>query len=236
LAEDFKDLAREIGFEAAAESLNVTYRSTDLFVPEFGYIPFLGKDDTILEFVNESQVGEVSDVIRRPNFYLVVELEKEELAGLPPFEEVRERVKRDLEMKVRETKIQEVADAIYEEVQGGKSLDDAAHDYSGWDLKVEQSDFFSREEAIPGVAGITEFHGAAFALDEGEISPPVVTKYGVYIIEHLGTQDPGGNFQGSREEIVQRMTNTEISQLWTSWTRELMDGAKVKDYRGYVLY
>jgi peptidyl-prolyl cis-trans isomerase D len=235
-SEEFAELSKSIGIEAASESMEVDIQSTDLFVPEYGYIPLFGKDEDLIEFIEDADVGEVTDVLRRPNFYIVAELEKEEPAGLPPLEEIRDRVETALEKDLREKKVRETAREIYGVVSGGGTLEEAASAAEHWTPKVEETDFFGRDEVVRGVPGITEFHGAAFALSEGEISPPIDTRYGSFLIQAQATEEPYENFATRKTEIESRLTNVEISRLWTSWSEELTEDADIEDYRNYLLY
>ncbi|WP_339830281.1 peptidyl-prolyl cis-trans isomerase [uncultured Parvibaculum sp.] len=102
------------------------------------------------------------------------------------------------------------ADKIAAEIAGGLSFDDAVTRYGGGAGTPEDSDlgWFRREEMVPA------FGDAVFALQPGEISPPVQTDFGWHIIQLADTRAlPKPSLEEAHEDIVRAIVRAEGQKL-----------------------
>jgi parvulin-like peptidyl-prolyl isomerase len=89
---------------------------------------------------------------------------------------------------------------------------------------------------VSEVSSDARFAGAAFSLQEGEVSAPVETDHGWFVMKMLAREpaaDEGLPEQGAliSSELLQR----EQRQLFSSWIESLKAEATVKDYRRQLL-
>lgn len=124
-------------------------------------------------------VGETSDLLDAPDAYYVARLDSIRAEGTSPLEEVKEDIRRQLEREKRiatlEPKAQQLAEAARQ-----SSLSVAA---SEMDLLMEQTDFFTRGGLVLGLGQFNKAVGAAFGLEVGDVSAPVTTEAGVFVLQ-----------------------------------------------------
>lgn len=102
------------------------------------------------------------------------------------------------------------AEKIAAEIAGGLSFDDAVTQYGGRAGTPEDSDlgWFRRDEMVPA------FGDAVFALQPGEVSPPVQTDFGWHVIQLADTRDvPKPSLEEAHEEIVRTIVREEGQKL-----------------------
>lgn len=97
------------------------------------------------------------------------------------------------------------ANVILEELQGDKSFEEAAKEYSSCPSSQNGGDLgnFTRGRMVP------EFENAAFELEVGETSGVVQTQFGFHIIKVTDKQEAN---QKSLEEAKEEITNTVLLQ------------------------
>ena len=86
---------------------------------------------------------------------------------------------------------------------------------------------FSREDVIPGIPFFQDFHVMAFAMTEGEISPPVFSaedKGAAYILRKIKVVPPKSkSFEESKEEITAFLTERGCFELARDKADELYE-------------
>ena len=235
-ADDLIDLAKKEGFKKAAEELGLEVKETGEFPLTSGFIPFVGPEKVLQDFVKEGQPGDISPIVRKPDKYIVAAIKSKKPEEVPPFEEV----KKEVTSKYLKAKKEEIAKAtmqkVYEDVKNGLEFEKIAEKYKDEYVKVDSTKYITRKMFIPSVGFNNEFFGAAFSLEKGEISRPVATNRGIYVIKVLDKQLPTKEqFEKERDQFVNSIRNTYTNYLYTAWTQELEKG-NIKDYRSYLLY
>jgi len=166
--EDFADLARR-------------YSDDDATAREGGALGYFPRGTMTQNFERAAfdlEPGEVSDIVRTSHGFHIIKATGHIEAGFKPLEEVVETVRKSLrEEKAKQLAIEKAMDAYNLNRKGG-SIEGTAQE-SG--LNVEETDFFARDEAIPGIGRIPEISQVAFSLEPGELAKPVVSSDGVYL-------------------------------------------------------
>jgi len=126
-----------------------------------------------------SSVGESSDLQDAPEAYYIARIDSLRDGGIPPLNDVKEDIRRQLE---REKKIEQLMPQAQQLVAAARtsSLADAAR---GQTLTVEQSGRFARSSLVPGMGQFNQAVGAAFGLRLGQISAPIKTDDGVFVLQ-----------------------------------------------------
>ncbi|GAB4323724.1 MAG: peptidylprolyl isomerase [Candidatus Zixiibacteriota bacterium] len=100
-------------------------------------------------------------------------------------------------------------EALAERARGGEDFAELARNYSD-DQTAQQGGnlgWFGRGAMVP------QFEQAAFALDSGQISDPVLTQYGYHVIKSLGKRGSGDSLQVNASHILMRI---DVSSTTTS--------------------
>ena len=172
--ESLMDAAKEAGY-STGEANSIT--------PAAKSIAGVKDASEIVAWSYRSQEGEVSNPILTSDFYIVAHLDAITKAGAPELEDVRE--------KMVEGATNEAKGALYAKKMVGSSLDDIAAAVSetvktGRDVSIKFPTVRgSGASAEPKVAG------AAFSTPTGEISAPIVGKYGVWVISPQNVSQAG---------------------------------------------
>jgi len=126
-----------------------------------------------------SAVGESSDLQDAPEAYYVARIDSLREGGIAPLNDVKDDIRRVLE---REKKIEQLVPKAQQLVAAARSssLDEAARAQS---LTVEQSGRFARSSLVPGMGQFNEAVGAAFGLNVAQISAPIKTNEGVFVLK-----------------------------------------------------
>jgi parvulin-like peptidyl-prolyl isomerase len=98
----------------------------------------------------------------------------------------------------------EIAEEVRTAIAGGKlTFAEAAKKHSVSPTAAEGGDigFIGRRGPMP-----EPFSAAAFALNEGEVTPPVVTSFGVHLIQLLEAKPGQGTWKDSRRDLEQAVT------------------------------
>ncbi|MBS0207476.1 MAG: peptidylprolyl isomerase [Planctomycetes bacterium] len=114
---------------------------------------------------------------------------------------------------------------LRDEITIGKmTFAEAAQRYSAGPSRAQDGDvgYFPRHDRM-----VEPFAAAAFKLKKGEISPPVVTTFGVHVIQCTDIRQGAKPWQDSRDELVRAVTD----DLFQTITSEMRSKTKI-EYTG----
>jgi peptidyl-prolyl cis-trans isomerase D len=143
-----------------------------------------------------------------------------------PFEGVRATIKGIMERDKAEEMARDIAKRISRDAKSGGLLKAA----SAFGLKPMTTDFFSRVGYVKDVRSQKEFIMAAFSLKGiGDVSEPVGTPEGQYIIELVGMKGiDEAKFREEKEKIRDTLLQRRRIELENEWIRHLRERAKIK--------
>lgn len=224
---------KSLGFEEAASKNELQVYSTKEFPLDQEYIPGFGAFKEVHQFILENRPGEVSYPIAKGNRYYVFKIVEKKSKSLPELEKVRSAIEKKIIAEKQKAKAREKVLKLYEEISKGASLRTVAKSNG---LKVQKTQPFTRLSNLPGILPQSEFFGAAFSLGEGEISAPVETEQGYFIIK-LIKKFPidEKKFEEERESLKTELIQNEQQKLFMAWMENLKARAKIKDHRRKLL-
>ncbi len=160
------------------------------------------------EAVYNTPVGGISEVFRSPFGFHILKVEEE----LPHREihaaHIMKMVARNNPQSMIDAQYQ--IDSIYQALKGGADFATVATQHSedrGSAMQGGDLGWFGRGQMVP------EFENVAFDMvTEGEISEPVLSKYGWHIIQFLGARGTA-DLAEIREEVMQKIRRSEYRQL-----------------------
>jgi parvulin-like peptidyl-prolyl isomerase len=232
-AQDFVYLAKDEGFEKAAETARLKINES----PEFtkgGYIPGIGTSDAIMEFAFNEKTGSISEVQFVTGGYAVVKITFERNEGIRPFDEAKAFAKN---LALREKKlrmIKERAVKFRSSLTPQSNLVDEAKKEQG--AFAQTTGAFTPAGTVPGIGNDPAFIGVAVSMNVGEISNPFTGRRGYFVLKltsksALDTAKYAATRTGLRDQILQEKRN----RMFSDWAENLKQQATIKDYR-YKFY
>lgn len=219
-------------FDAAARRLGLPVRQVTAFEGE--PLTYAGRPVPSVSAwaFTGARVGEASDLYDAPDAYYLARLDSITPGGPQPFEavkaEVRERVLRDKKVEQLVPRARQLADAARR-----GTLEQAA---GGQGLTVERTGLFARSSLVPGLGQFSEAVGAAFGPAQGQISAPVTSREGVYVlrVDRRVSADKG-RWQAQKAQQRAQVTQLLRQQRVREYLADLKEGAKIDDRRKDVL-
>ena len=174
---DFAELAREHSEdETNAES--------------GGDLGSFGRGRMVPEFENAAfamAAGEISDPVRSPFGFHVIQVTEKQEEVTQPFAEVRGAIENVLKRERSSARATSLARAIATEATTPQDLERAA---SARGYELQESGFAARGEPILGLGLAQEVSAQAFAIDPGSVAGPVPTPSGPAFVTVTDIQDP----------------------------------------------
>jgi len=172
---DFAALAREHSQDVASASNggDLGFFGRGRMVPEFEAVAF------------SLEPGQVSDLVRTPYGFHIIKVEEKKAGDVQSLDSVRTTIAEQLRYERAQTRAQDLANAIAAEVKSPADLDRVG---AARGLKVVESEFFTREQPVPGLGPAPAVTAAAFDLGENQVSEPVRTANGYVFLTVTGTQ------------------------------------------------
>lgn len=203
------------------------------FFGEGTFVPGIGTAGALVAFAFHARVGSVRSYEDEDAFYVVQLTERKE-AGVQPLGEVREQVRRLVELEKRRELARRRLEPALDRLSRGESLKEVGR---GLGMEVKETGKFTRTGYIPGVGGRNAFVEVAFRLKKpGDHSGVVTTERAAYILELVERFPPDREaFEKEKEDIRGRMLAQRRQEVYTAWLEGVKRRAEVQDKR-YLFY
>jgi len=225
-AQDFAYLAKDEGFEKAAE--NSKYRVLE--TPEFqktGSIPGIGQNDVVTSFAFGNKLGTISEPIYTKDGIIVSNVREE---GIRSLEEVKITVKSMAIKQKKMEKVREQVDAFYKTLTSSSDIISAAQ--SNVNLIAQNTGVFKPTDGPPGIGRDLKFIGSALSLNPGELSKPFEGNRGYYIIQLLSKSPfDSVKYSSERELLSGQILQEKRSRAISDWHTALREKADIVDNR-----
>ncbi len=234
-ADSLEKLATTNGIERAARAVGATLRQGVTVTEELPVIPGVGP---ALEALNwaRSMAGDeeagphpVSDVYETEQAVYVVRLEEYHPKGTLTLAEATPAIRQKLIVEKKREQAAAAGRQIVEAVRGGKTLQQAAAEKG---LTVQTAGPFTRSGQNPVFGQANAAIGAAFGTPVGQLSQPVATTAGVFLIRPTArTQADRRAFEAQKSQLRQVATYQRQQALYQAWIESARKDAKIKDNR-----
>ncbi len=207
-------------FDASATAENLSKRIADELQESTISIPGLENPRELVRWAYKSEVGDVSDVFEFGNKIVVATLTSIKKEGLKDVEDVRAEV----ETLVRN---QKKSERLMEELSGYSSLDEISSNYGSTINTAEGLNFSTTQ--VPNLGDQPAFVGAAFAVQEGQVSGVFSSKNAVFAlkVDKVIVAAENTDFSNAKNSIVNSLKSRSSFQAYQALV-ELFD---VKDNR-----
>ena len=206
----FKETAEAIGFDSAAFDFDLPVRRTFPLDRENLNFP-VRNTHALAEFLSGVKKSTIGGPFSSLGGYYIFALDSIIPATQPTFEEAQARVKGQLERQAYDDALARYLDDLYNEIKRGVTMGEIAQTDT---LVNFQENIDDQTLALLRNAYGDEFAGAVAALGPGEVSKPVVGRYGGYIIrvdEMIGAPMDStmlGMLQWKRQMRLQQITQS----------------------------
>ena len=191
-----------------------------------GSIGWIGKGRTVPEFESKAfslPKGGTSDLVQSSYGFHIIHVDDKQDAHLKTLAEVKNQIEPILaQQKVSRAAEAEAASLVSQARNGG--LDKAA---AAKGLPVINTDFVSRNDALPGIGSAPQFMDAVFS--QAEKAPPAQAQLqqGSAIFEVTAIRPPSTpGFEEIRPRVESEFKNERTASLLAQKTQELSDRAK----------
>ncbi len=192
-SEEKKSLAEENIFKIAREltrkDFDSVVKENPLKKNETGLfsrnepIPNIGLSYQFAKEAFRLKIGQVSSTIETDKGYYILKVKAKVAPYIPPFEEVKDKVKQSLiiekSWKLAQESSNEIFSKIKRGIEEGRALEDIAKEMA---FEVKATELIARNSYIPGVGPGGEFTNLGFSLKVREIGGPVKTNAGYCIV------------------------------------------------------
>jgi peptidyl-prolyl cis-trans isomerase D len=230
-----RDLSAEIkerGFDKAAAGRGLTVREPEpfaegYFIEELGFVP------RIVGFAFNHSPGSVSAPLEEEEAIYFVKVTEKNDERFKTKEEIRMQLADEVRRNRIDAATRRKAESIRQQILTSGSFETAALSAG---LKVRETSFFKRTDAIPGIGGNAPFAVAAHLLPEKTISPPVRSGNSYFLIRVTDRKQPDMDlFAEQREEIKRELQYERSMRFIAAWYDEIRQNAHVVDLRERLL-
>ncbi len=203
--------------ETVAANNQLTVHTTDFFSNNTG--PAKGVEDkrAFAQAAFALPEGEISEIQNFADGYYLLEIIEKRPAQIPPLEAVMEKVKADLIKEKKAGQAQTDAKSLLATLSGGSEMAAAAQEF---DLNVQSSGWFKRNDAIPNIGFARNIAAAAFELSAQNNLPQEILEgpKGYYVIKFKQRKAPAmADFDREKENIHNRLLQQKRFKAFQSW-------------------
>jgi peptidyl-prolyl cis-trans isomerase D len=228
-AEDFSYVANKGNFEDEAKQINMQIQDIPALT-KGSFIPGAGKNDNVIKFAFGESKGTTSEPIKINGGYAVYYIVDKFPAGYYSFDEIKANT---LATIVRTEKklglAKQMAENMRAKIEGNdlnslKQLDP--------NINVQTIDSFSVSKPDPKIGTDYDFEYELFKLQNGQISEPIRTKKGYYIV-HMKSITPFDKqkYESQRDSLRTTMTESKKHEITSQWITDLKERAVIVDNR-----
>jgi peptidylprolyl isomerase/peptidyl-prolyl cis-trans isomerase D len=228
-AEDFTFVARKENFEEEAKKLNLQVQDIPS-ITKTSFIPSAGQNQNVTKFAFNESKKSVSDPIKIQGGYAIYYITDKYDAGYMNLDEIKDNV---IKPRVLIEKKLDLIKPRITDLRGKISNNDLASirtiDQS---VVVQSADSFSVSKPDPQIGTDFDLINALFKLTNGQISDPIRTNNGYYIIQMRSiTPFDQEKYKAQADIIRQQLTMQKKQSIVQDWLADLKEHAVIVDNR-----
>ncbi len=228
-ASDFAYNARQSGFAKEAQATGFTLKETEVN-EKGGVIPGVGQNENVVKWAFSEGAGSVSEPFSLTSSYAVFSIEQVINAGVKPFDEVKQSISAPTLQKKKVARVMQIAADLKSKLGSHDSL--TAIQNLDPRVKVEASPEFTLSTGVPGLGREPHFLGAVSALTIGQISPPVETYRGAFLIQLLYRSEfDSTKFEAQKSVTENQLLQEKRNRFLSEWLAKLKESADIEDNR-----
>lgn len=228
-AEDFSYVSTKGSFEDEAKKSNLQVLDIP-GITKNSFIPGAGQNKNVTKFAFGEKKNSVSDPIKIQGGYAVYLITDKVPAGYMKFEEIKDnlitpRVKLEKKLDLLKNKAADIRSKITgNNIQTLKNIDPG--------LSLKSIDSFSVAKSNPQIGNDFDFSNAVFKLANGQLSDPIRTQKGYYIVQVRSITPFDQSKYNSQSDVIRTSLLTQRKQtIVQEWVNDLKEKAMIVDNR-----
>lgn len=227
-AVDGDDLVKE------AKSKGIKILETEFFNRKTGPKTDIRDREKFISSAFSLPEKEISDILDLSDGYYILQIVNRIPEKVSEYNEVQDRVEKDLIAEQRDRKASEDAEVFLKSLKANSSLSEEG---SKNNLKITSTGFFKRNDSIPEIGMEQDLSNAAFLLSKEKKWPEKVikgkSKY--YAIEFKERKKPDAvGFEKEKAGIIKRLTDQKRFKAFESWISQMKASSKITIEEGYL--
>lgn len=229
-AEDFAFISKKGNLEEEAKKLGLQVVDIPNYITKGAFVPGAGQNSSVTKFALSEKKGAVSDPMKIQTGYAVYMITDKFPEGYYSFDELKVQ---QLPLLVKNEKkldfLKQQAIDLKGKIQGGdinslKSVNPQ--------LIIQKADTVSIAAPSPMIGADFDFTNAVYKLQNGQISEPIRTMRGYYIVQMRNISPFDQNiYQIQFETIKSALVNQKKQTIVQEWLADLKEKAVIVDNR-----
>jgi len=171
---------------------------------------------------------EASGLIELGGKFYIFQTADSKASYLPELKDVKEAVEKKFMAQEARAAAESAAEKYLKALKEGKSWETAAKENN---LKVQQTEFFTRRDPIPPIGNAPTLNEMAFKLnkDNPYTQKPFVNEKGAFVVRWEGNEGiDEKKFQEEKESYRDSLTQTKHQRIFESWIKNLRKKAEIE--------
>jgi peptidyl-prolyl cis-trans isomerase D len=228
-AQDFAYLAKQSSFDKEAAQSNYSVVETPSFQKD-AVISGIGMNNAINKFAFKNKIGTLSEPFSLSNGSVVVMVTEVKDAGIRPFDEVKIAIQNRWKHEKKIDKVKALAQEMRKTLLPTDSLKILSTKNPM--ISVQHLAPFTFGGYIPGIGRDLNFMGGIQILKPGDISNPIESNRGIYIVQMLSKSTFDSTaYTSQRAELRNQLINEKKNRFFTEWADQLKKSADIVDNR-----
>ena len=228
-ADDFAYISNKGSFEEEAQKLGLQVIEVPSYVTKGAFIAGAGQNAAVIKFALDEKKGSISDPVKIQNGYAVYLITEKFPAGYYSFEEIKgtmlpNLVKTEKKLDYLKNQAADLKSKISGDLNSLKLVFP--------EINIMSADTVSVAVPSPQIGSDFDFNNAVFKLQNGQISEPIRTNRGYYIVQ-MKTITPFDKAKFDQEylSIQTTLTTQKKQNIVQDWLTSLKEKATIVDNR-----
>jgi peptidyl-prolyl cis-trans isomerase D len=212
-----EDILQQVKAGADFAELAKKYSEDEGSKPNGGDLDYFSRGRMVPEFEAAAfalEVGQVSDIVKSQFGFHIIKVVDKKPAVTRSLDEVRPQIEEQLKRQRADQQIATRATELAAGISNTADLDRVARENG---FMVTESEFFGRDDPVPGLGPAPQVAAAAFMLKGDAVNGPITTPRGPVFIALAGTRDP---YVPTLDQVKDRVREDVIRTRATELSRQ----------------
>ena len=224
--------AQDYGLSSALDTHSVNIQQAENLKENDFFISQVGPFRSAVRWVFNSKIDDISDPLETESYYAVFKLDSITPAGVEDFDNVKDKIYRDLISENEFDATNLYAEEIKTEILNGSSFKSIKKDNNR--LELVPSDKKSLNSSFISLGRSEQLVGALMNSKKGDIVGPIKTARGHGIVKVMEIEKfDSTNWVSSKTNIRTDLANKKEREVYSDWMQSLKDEAEIIDNRKF---
>ena len=224
--------AQDYGSPSAIDTHSVNIQQAENLKENDFFISQVGPFRSAVRWVFNSKIDDISDPLETESYYAVFKLDSITPAGVEDFDNVKDKIYRDLISENEFDATNLYAEEIKTEILNGSSFKSIKKDNNR--LELVPSDKKSLNSSFISLGRSKQLIGALMHSKKGDIVGPIKTARGHGIVKVIEIEKfDSTNWVSTKTNIRTDLANKKEREVYSDWMQSLKDEAEIIDNRKF---